>query len=68
MYGFTQFNDGEIPLIAISAELTIKDAIEIFAHELAHIAAGIESDHDEKWEQEFENIFQEYNEIIEQMG
>lgn len=32
-FGFTQFNKGEIPVIAISAELSITDATEIFAHE-----------------------------------
>lgn len=62
-YGFTQFNKGEIPIIAISAELTIKDAIEIFAHELAHVASGEDDGHGEKWEQEFEKIFQEYHRI-----
>lgn len=42
MFGFTQFSKGETPVIAISAELSITDATEIFAHELAHVAAGEE--------------------------
>lgn len=67
VYGFTQFSDGEIPVIAVSAELTIKDATEIFAHELAHVAAGKEDGHGEKWEQEFEKIFQEYHRIGKEM-
>lgn len=40
VFGFTQFSKGETPVIAISAELNIMDATEIFAHELAHVAAG----------------------------
>lgn len=39
VFGFTQFSKGETPVIAISAELNIMDATEIFAHELAHVAA-----------------------------
>lgn len=42
VFGFTQFSKGETPVIAISAELNIMDATEIFAHELAHVAAGEE--------------------------
>lgn len=66
-YGFTQFEEDGIPVIAVSAELTIKDAVEIFAHELAHVAAGESVGHGEEWENAFENIFQEYNRIGEEM-
>lgn len=62
-FGFTQFNKGEIPVIAISAELSITDATEIFAHELAHVAAGEEAGHGERWDEEFQKIFNEYNRI-----
>lgn len=67
VYGFTQFNDDETPVIAISADLTIKDAVEIFAHELAHAAAGVGAGHGKKWKQEFEKIFQEYHRIGREM-
>ena len=67
VHGFTQFNDDETPIIAISAELTIKDAVEIFAHELAHVATGKGVGHGEKWEQEYEKIFREYNRIGNEM-
>lgn len=67
VYGYTQFNDGEIPVVAISADLTIRDSIEIFAHELAHVAAGKGEGHGEKWEKEFEKIFQEYHRIGAEM-
>lgn len=39
VFGFTQFSKGETPVIAISAELNIMDATEIFAHELAHVGS-----------------------------
>ena len=37
-FGFTQFNKGEIPVIAISAELRDTGAAEIFAQALAPVA------------------------------
>ena len=63
MFGFTQFSKGETPVIAISAELNIMDATEIFAHELAHVAAGEGAGHGERWDEEFQRIFDEYNRI-----
>ena len=62
-FGFTQFIKGETPVIAISAELSIRNATEIFAHELAHVAAGEGAGHGEEWEMEFQRIFDEYNRI-----
>lgn len=63
VFGFTQFSKGETPVIAISAELNIMDATEIFAHELAHVAAGEGAGHGERWDEEFKRIFDEYNRI-----
>ena len=63
VFGFTQFSKGETPVIAISAELNIMDATEIFAHELAHVAAGEGVGHGERWDEEFQKIFDEYNRI-----
>ena len=63
VFGFTQFSKGETPVIAISAELNIMDATEIFAHELAHVAAGEGAGHGERWDEEFQRIFDEYNRI-----
>ena len=63
VFGFTQFSKGETPVIAISAELNIMDATEIFAHELAHVAAGEGAGHGERWDKEFQRIFDEYNQI-----
>lgn len=63
VFRFTQFSKGETPVIAISAELSIMDATEIFAHELAHVAAGEGVGHGERWDEEFQKIFDEYNRI-----
>lgn len=35
--------------------------METLAHELAHVIVGPNHDHDEKWEEVFDNIFNEYN-------
>lgn len=67
VYGFTQFNENEIPVVAISASLSIKDAAEVFAHELSHVVAGEEDGHGAEWEKAFDAIFKEYNRIGEEM-
>lgn len=40
--------------------LPIGDTVEIFAHELAHAAVGIEHEHDDVWEKAFDDLFDEY--------
>ena len=65
-YGLTDFDDGNIT-IYIDSELKIVDAIEIFAHELAHAAVGVEHDHDEVWESAFDDLFEEYNKIGDEL-
>lgn len=67
VFGYTEFIKGESPIIAISAELSIKNATEIFAHELAHVAAGEGAGHGEKWDEEFQKIFEEYHRIGHEM-
>lgn len=67
-YGLTDFDEetGGITLF-VDAALPLQDAAEIFAHELAHVAVGIEHDHDEEWENAFEAIFVEYNRVGEEI-
>lgn len=67
VYGFTQFPDDGDPIIAVSAELSIKCAVEIFAHELAHVAAGKQEGHGEILEKCFDGIFNEYNRMGEEL-
>ena len=62
MCGLTIFN--EETTVLINAELPVEYAVEILAHELAHVAAGVGHDHDEAWEKAFEDIYDKYHEIL----
>jgi len=63
VFGLTTFTDNGNVYVDIVATLAVTDAIEIFAHELAHVAAGEEEDHGKAWEEAFDKIFEEYNRI-----
>lgn len=54
-------------LVFIDPFIEVKDAVEIFAHELAHVAAGLEKDHGETWECAFNAILNEYDNIGEML-
>ena len=65
--GLTDFaDDGEITIF-IDTDLSINNSVEIFAHELAHAAVGVEHEHDEAWEKAFDDLFEEYNKIGDEM-
>ena len=59
-YGLTDWQSDGTVYVFVKAGLKAFDAIEIFAHELAHVAVGIEHDHDEVWQKAFDDIFDEY--------
>lgn len=64
--GATTFpDDGSPPLVEVSGEIPIAGGIEIFAHELAHVAAPEDNNHGEAWQTAFDQIFEEYNQIGE---
>lgn len=67
VYGYTQFVKDDVPVIAISADLSIKNAVEVFAHELAHVAAGEGEGHSKIWEKEFDKIYDEYHRVGDEM-
>lgn len=67
VYGLTDFGDDGTVSVFVKPSLEVADAVEILAHELAHVAVGIEHDHDEVWQEAFDKIFDEYNRICEQM-
>jgi len=65
-YGATLWPDDEdIAVIFISTELKIMDAVEVLAHELAHVATPKE-DHSKAWEIAFEIIHIEYERICDE--
>lgn len=66
-YGFTTFQDGKTPVITIFAEHSVNVCVETLAHELAHVAVGVEHEHDTVWEEAFDKIFAEYNRLGEEM-
>ena len=63
VYGVTDFLDNNEIIIYIDPQLSVENAVEILAHELSHVVAGIENAHNEKWEEVFENIHKEYDRI-----
>jgi hypothetical protein len=62
-FGETFFDDDGSIIVFIDYDLQVKDAVEIFAHELAHVAAGKDAAHGEAWAKAFDDIFTEYNRI-----
>lgn len=68
VYGITeQYEDGELS-VRVSASLSISDAVEVFAHELAHVAVGMDAQHGPEFEEANDRIFEEYNRILEELG
>ena len=66
-YGFTAFHDDGSILVVVDANLQVSNAVEVLAHELAHVAVGIENEHGAAWETAFDAIFKEYGRIAEEM-
>lgn len=57
-FGCTLFpdDDTERIVIEIHYSLSLENATEILAHELAHVIAGKEAGHEYKWEKTFDDI------------
>ena len=66
-FGLTDFAEDGSVCIFIKPTLPVCDCAEIFAHELAHVAVGVEHDHNVEWEKAFDKIFEEYNRIGNEM-
>lgn len=66
-FGLTDFGDDGSVAVFVKPSLKVSDAIEIFAHELAHVAVGADHGHDAAWEDTFDEIFTEYNRIGEEL-
>lgn len=66
--GITTFGDDGETYVDISTTLTVVDAIEILAHELAHVAVGEKAEpHGKEWEEAFDAIHSEFNKIGSEM-
>jgi len=62
--GYTTFpDDGSEPVINISTNIPFSAMAETLAHELAHVVAGQEAEHGEKWESIFAEIHKKYMEL-----
>lgn len=68
-YGLTDFPQDDDPnrtiRVFVKPSLTVNDSVEILAHELAHVGVGVEHNHDEVWYKAFDDMFDEYNRLIE---
>lgn len=60
VYGLTNFFEDGTILIELDTESSLNIIVETLAHELAHVVAGVDAEHGDKWEEVFENIFVEY--------
>lgn len=67
IYGLTEFDDDGSVWVFVKATIPVKDAVEILAHELAHVAVGMSENHSERWENAFEAIRCEYNRLMNKM-
>ena len=66
--GITTYGDDGSVFIDISANLKVADAVEILAHELAHVAVGKEAEpHGQEWEDAFDAIHNEFDRIGNEM-
>lgn len=65
--GITTYGDNGEIFVDISAHLKVVDAVEILAHELAHVAVGADAKHEKAWEDAFNAIHNEFNRIGDEM-
>ena len=60
-YGVAEMLDDGGWIVAIDVETPIDGAIEVLAHELAHVAAGPSDNHGKKWNRIFTKINDGFN-------
>ena len=59
--GYASYSDElQSFVISVSTEVPVYGVIEIIAHEAAHVIAGLEEEHGEKWERIFGEIHEAY--------
>lgn len=62
--GWTDFNDDGTVLVYVLATQNIIQAVDVLAHELAHVAVGAGFGHNKEWQSAFSAIYDEYNRIM----
>lgn len=62
-YGYTIFNGDELAKVVIDCGLSVENAAEIFAHELAHVGVGEDEQHNEVWEKAFDDLNKEFDKV-----
>lgn len=53
-------------VVEIHHSLSLTDAVEILAHELAHVVAGVDAEHGEEWEKVFDHIHTEFQKKVDE--
>lgn len=66
-FGETQWSDDGQVTVLVAGDIAVYNAVEILAHELAHVAVGKDAEHGPEWETAFEAIFSEYNRMGEKL-
>lgn len=67
-YGCTTFpDDGGIPQIIISIKTPLEGIPEIIAHEIAHVIAGVNAEHNIEWDKIFTRIQDKYIKISQEL-
>ena len=59
-------SDGSTTEVRVSAHIPYVRAVEITAHEVAHVVAGPKAKHGDKWEEAFQAIHQECMRLTEE--
>jgi len=61
-YGAIFFpNNGTRPIISIDADASIAGAVEVLAHEFAHLVVGEQAGHGKSWGKVFDQIWEDFN-------
>lgn len=69
-WGLTNFSDDGKAEIHIDGDCPVAGAVDVLAHELAHVIAGFDAGHGKAWEQAYSALHRRYGEQInaENMG
>lgn len=62
-FGYTDFAQSP-PWIIVGFDIPMAGVVEVLAHELAHVVAGLEADHGPEWEAAFNAIHNRYTELF----